>query len=372
MRDFGKKINSTALVSVIIDTFYRPKMLQNAVSHILQQTYKNIELIIVNNGATKETIEYIEYIKKNDSRIKVVNFAENQFSWDDPQMLIRICLNAGLDVCTGDLVFYQSDDDWVAFDFIDRMVKLFVNNDKCITAIGRVANAKPDGTILNYYPIVKRDTYVEGLNLAVDFITNMKLLYQENPGHSFVIKRDILNRYGRFQDTFEKQQILGIVPFGVSAFDPEAIMYWGRHDIQLNSIGTKRFIFWEKYMLKNIESPELSFIKIWQMNFENIHSNSMQVYCNSVVLSGFYRIIFSYLFNFKLISLLNFTREYRYEIFKLKQHYKFIFIGLKFALVRSNLNYFLQLFLLFISQFIYSPILTIKRAIYFLKSKLIS
>ena len=130
MRDFGKKITSTALVSVIIDTFYRPKMLDNAVSHILQQTYANIELIIVNNGATKETIEYIETVRKSDSRIKVVNFEENQFSWDDPQKLIRICLNAGLDVCVGDLVFYQSDDDWVEYDFIERMAKLFVNNDK--------------------------------------------------------------------------------------------------------------------------------------------------------------------------------------------------------------------------------------------------
>ena len=237
---------------------------------------------------------------------------------------------------------------------------------------GRVANAKPDGTILNYYPVIKRDTYIEGLDLALDFITNKKLMYQENPGHSFVIKRDILNRYGRFQDTFEKQQILGIVPFGVSAFDPEAIMYWGRHDIQLNNIGTKRFIFWEKYMLKNIESPELSFIKIWQTNFGNIYSNSMQVYCNSVILTGFYQLFFSYLFNFKLNSLLNFINEYKSEISNLKQHYKFIFVGLKHALVRSNLNYFLQLFVLFISQFTSSPVIAIRRTKYFLKSKLIS
>ena len=97
MRDFGKKITSSTLVSIIIDTFYRPKMLENAVSHILQQTYTNIELVIVNNAATKETIEYIKKIKSIDSRIKVVNFTENQFSWEDPQMLIRICLNAGLD-----------------------------------------------------------------------------------------------------------------------------------------------------------------------------------------------------------------------------------------------------------------------------------
>jgi glycosyltransferase involved in cell wall biosynthesis len=370
MSDFGKKINSTALVSVIIDTFYRPKMLQNAVNHILQQTYKNIELVIVNNGATKETIEYIEYIKKNDSRIKVVNFAENQFSWDDPQMLIRICLNAGLDVCTGDLVFYQSDDDWVAFDFIERMVKLFVNNDKCITAIGRVANAKPDGTILNYYPVVKRDTYVEGLDLAIDYIMNKGFIIQKNPGHSFIIKTDILIRYGRFQDTFEQHQILGIVPFGVSGFDQEAIMYWCRHDLQLNSIGTKRFIFWEKYLLKNIESPQESFINLWKINFGNINANMIQVYCNSDILTGFYRVFFSHLFTFKLISLFHFLREYNSRVSQFNQHCKFIFIGFKQAFFRSKLYYIYQLTILFLDQFLSSPINTITKIKYFLKSKL--
>ena len=370
MSEFGNKITSSALVSVIIDTFYRPLMLKNAVSHILEQSHRNIELVIVNNGATQATLEYIESIKKTDSRIKVVNFIENQFSWDDPQKLVRICLNAGLDACVGDLVFYQSDDDWVEFDFIERMVKLFVNNDKCTTAIGRVANAKPNGTILNYYPIIARDTYVKGLDLAVDFITNKNLIYQENPGHSFVIKRDILNRYGRFQDTFEKQQILGIVPFGVSGFDSEAIMYWGRHDIQLNSIGTKRLIFWEKYMLKNIESPEDSFIKIWEINFGMEYAKMMQAYCYKVVLTGFYQIFFSYLFALKLRGLLNFLREHKSKIYKINHHYKFIFTGFKQAFTRSKIMYILQLIRLFIIQFFSSPRNTISKTKYFLKSKL--
>lgn len=372
MRDFGKKITSTTLVSVIIDTFYRPKMLKNAVTHILQQSYKNIELIIVNNGATKETIDYIENVIKTDTRIKVVNFKENQFSWDDPQKLVRICFNAGLDVCEGDLVFYQSDDDWVEFDFIERMVKLFINNDQCITAIGRVANAKPSGEIINYYPIVDRPTYVEGLDLSIDFITKKNCINQENPGHSFVIKRDILNRYGRFQDTFEKQQILGIVPFGISGFDPEALMYWGRHDIQLNSIGTKRLIFWEKYMLKNIESQEESFINIWKINFGNKCAKLMEVYCHSVILTGYYQIFFSYLFAFKFHGLSNFYREYRLRINNLNHSYKYVYNGFIQAFLRSKFMYTLNLFKLFVVQFISSPLNTFKKTKYFLKSKIIN
>jgi len=370
MRDFGKKISSSSLVSVIIDTFYRPIMLKNAVTHILKQTYKNIELIIVNNGATKETIEYIEEVIKIDTRIKVVNFEENQFSWDDPQKLVRICYNAGLDACVGDLVFYQSDDDWVEFDFIERMVKLFVNNDQCITAIGRVANAKPNGEIINFYPIVNRPIYLDGFDLSIDFITKKYKISQENPGHSFVIKRDILNRYGRFQDTFEKHQILGIVPFGITGFDSEAIMYWGRHDVQLNSIGTKKIIFWEKYMLKNIDSQEDSFIQIWELNFGIKYAKMIETYCHSVVLIGYYQIIFSYLFNFKFKSLFKFLSEYRLRINKIKNHHKYIYSGFIQTFLRSKLVYILNLTKLFLFQFISSPQKTLKKTNYFLKSRI--
>lgn len=369
MLDFGKKITSSSLVSVIIDTYYRPKMLENAVFHILNQTYSNLELIIVNNGATKETLKYINSVKKKDSRIKIVDFHENQFSWNDPQMLIRICLNAGLDACKGDLVFYQADDDWIALDFIQRMVNLFVNNHKCITAIGRVANAKPDGTIINYYPVVERDKYVEGLDLATDFITNKNYINQENPGHSFVIKRDILNKYGRFQDTFEKQQLYGIVPFGISGFDPEAIMYWGRHDIQLNSIGTKRLIFWEKYMLKNIKSKRNSFIEIWKINFGIEHSKLMKNHCQAVVLKGFYQMIFSHIFFLKFRDLFLFINKYYNQVSYMKKHHIYFIYGFIQAFKRTRLIYILNLIKLFLVNFFSSPISTIRRTKYFLKSK---
>ncbi len=47
------------LVSVIIPTYYRPALLREAVSAFRSQTYNNIEIVIVNNGATPETVSYL-------------------------------------------------------------------------------------------------------------------------------------------------------------------------------------------------------------------------------------------------------------------------------------------------------------------------
>jgi len=340
MRDFGKKITSSTLVSIIIDTFYRPKMLENAVTHILQQTYKNIELVIVNNGATKETIDFIEYIKNTDSRIKIVNFTENQFSWEDPQMLIRICLNAGLDATNGDLVFYQSDDDWVAIDFIERMVKLFVNNEKCITAIGRVVNSKPDGTIINFCKINKRNTYLNGVDLALDVAQRTNKFTQPNPGHSYVIKKDLLIRYGKYQDIFESHQLFGIIPFGDTGFDPDALMYWGRHNSQLNSIGTRKIIFWDKYMVYNLENFEYSFYNIWEKNFGIENAIIIKKYCHSIITSGYYQTIFTYIFKYKFYACFAFVKEYNLRLKPINKKFIYKFIGLKEAFVRTQFYYY--------------------------------
>ena len=70
MRDFGKKITSSTLVSIIIDTFYRPKMLENAVTHILQQTYKNIEIIVSDNCSTDDTSSLASNFAKRYSNFK--------------------------------------------------------------------------------------------------------------------------------------------------------------------------------------------------------------------------------------------------------------------------------------------------------------
>jgi glycosyltransferase involved in cell wall biosynthesis len=297
---YGKKITENVLVSVIIDTFYRPEMLKNAVEKILHQTYQNIELIIVDNGSTIETKNYLKKIKEENHKIKIIRFENNQFSWDDPHKLIRICYNAGLENANGDLIFYQSDDDWVNFDFIEKMVYLFIRNEKCTTAIGRVVNCLYNGKIINMYDVRERPVYLNGYDLAIDYLKEENKLIQPNPGHSFVIKKDILLKYGGFQDTYETHQMLGIVPFGQTGFDKTALMFWGRSsEKQLNVQMNKLNFFWGRYYINNIINPEISLIKNWKLHFSKSDVILLENYLNHTILSSYYKVIITNFFNFR-------------------------------------------------------------------------
>ena len=62
------------LVSVIIPTYNRYEFLQNAIESVLEQTYKNFEIIVVNDGSTQK--EY--YQKSFPEEVNVINLETNQ------------------------------------------------------------------------------------------------------------------------------------------------------------------------------------------------------------------------------------------------------------------------------------------------------
>lgn len=218
-----------------MDTFNRPALLRHAVEALFRQTYPHLEIILVNNAATAETVEYLRQVEAKDNRVKLVHFTENQYSWDDPLKLVN-CYNAGLAVATGNYVFYQSDDDWIADDYVEKMVRLFVDNPDCTTAAGLPVSADIQGNIIETGPRKKdfRQRYTAGMELALNYLRGGNMYGA--PGTIFTIKRDVLVKAGGYHRNVEDSQMFGIVPFGISGFDETALFYWRRHEGQLNKL----------------------------------------------------------------------------------------------------------------------------------------
>ena len=60
------------MFSVILPTFNRAKMIHNAINSVINQTYTNWELIIVDDGSTDKTEDVVGNFKKLDNRIKYI------------------------------------------------------------------------------------------------------------------------------------------------------------------------------------------------------------------------------------------------------------------------------------------------------------
>lgn len=102
------------LVSVIIPTYNRGRLILDSVNSVLNQTYKNIELIVVDDCSTDDTKEVIESIK--DSHIKYIKLEKNSGAC--------IARNRGIEKSTGEFIaFNDSDDLWIPEKICRQLVR---------------------------------------------------------------------------------------------------------------------------------------------------------------------------------------------------------------------------------------------------------
>ena len=110
-------MDNTDLISVIIPTYNRAHLIKRSAESVLNQTYKNIELIIVDDGSTDNTKEVIDSIK--DERIVYIK-QENQ----------GCCAarNKGIDTAKGKYIAFQDSDDVWHLDKLEKQIQILKEN----------------------------------------------------------------------------------------------------------------------------------------------------------------------------------------------------------------------------------------------------
>lgn len=103
------------LVSIIIPVYNGEKYLQKSIDSIITQTYKDLEIIIVDDGSTDRTAVICEQYKKIDGRVKVIH-KENGG--------IISAKKAGLKLAHGEYVTFVDGDDWIEKNMIEEMVNI--------------------------------------------------------------------------------------------------------------------------------------------------------------------------------------------------------------------------------------------------------
>ncbi|WP_092066134.1 glycosyltransferase family 2 protein [Desulfonauticus submarinus] len=109
------------LVSVIIPTYNRASFLKDAVLSVLEQTYTNLELIIVDDGSTDDTSSVVSRIK--DKRLRYF-YQENKG--------VAAARNFGLSLAKGDIIsFLDSDDYWLPTK-LEKQVNFLQQTNFCV------------------------------------------------------------------------------------------------------------------------------------------------------------------------------------------------------------------------------------------------
>ncbi len=254
------------IISIVIDCYYGLDLVKQSVRSVLNQDYRNVELVIIDNGAKEDVSEYIYNVYKNYPNIGLIKFKENQFSWDDTGITVVICWNAALLNCKGDIVNYLSYDDMLSYDCCSRMAKLFTDNDNCVTAGPLPVSIDINGKVNEEFSERlrlgnKRTKYIAGKELALDFIQGSPNKYYGAPGGILFTKRSILIQSGGFDRSYDITQIIKCAIHGESGFDSEAKLYWRHHEGQLNKIAKKKGLIWCNLLQNTVRSERI--IETW-------------------------------------------------------------------------------------------------------------
>lgn len=107
-------LNNQPLVSVIVPVYKVEAYLDDCVKSIVEQTYNNLEIILVDDGSPDNCPKMCDEWAKRDTRIKVIHKQNGGLS--DAR-------NAGLDIATGDYITFVDSDDLVDVCMIDIMAR---------------------------------------------------------------------------------------------------------------------------------------------------------------------------------------------------------------------------------------------------------
>ena len=184
------------LVTVVLPVYNGERVLAKSVESVLSQTYKNLELIIVDDGSFDGTPEIIEEFRKKDSRIRVIT-QENK--------KLPTALSVGFSAAQGEFLTWTSADNIMLSDCLSTMVEDLKKYPEYSMVYGNMRLIGPSGKIKRGHFWFEKPLFSGNVILPSD--TNCLNTFANNTiGAAFMYRRaaaEILGDYSKYKTNLE-------------------------------------------------------------------------------------------------------------------------------------------------------------------------
>lgn len=123
------------LISVIVPAYNSEKFVGKCIESIQNNSYKNIEIIIINDGSKDNTAAVVSEYAKADPRVVLINKENGGVSK---------ARNTGIDVATGEYIAFIDSDDYISEDFLETLIKPCIEQG-AESAVSSYQMVTPDG-----------------------------------------------------------------------------------------------------------------------------------------------------------------------------------------------------------------------------------
>lgn len=174
------------IVSVIIPAYNTKKYIAKCLDSTINQTYTNLEIIVIDDGSPDELFRLVEKYKAKDNRIKLYRQDNKGLSG---------ARNKGIENSTGEYILFLDSDDWLERDSIKRLVENIYNNKSDIVMPDRYTEVGMDGKKQEENLFTNYEQFTEPREFAVNIMIGKgrgwratSVLYKND-----IIKKIILN-----------------------------------------------------------------------------------------------------------------------------------------------------------------------------------
>lgn len=135
-------------LSVVLPTYNGEKHISQALDSILNQTFRDFELIVINDGSTDKTANILKKYSKDDARIRIISQTNKG---------LVASLNKGIEMAQGQYIARHDDDDASLPDRFERQVA-FLDSHPDVVVVGSSMSVMNDaGTVLHNHAVLLND-----------------------------------------------------------------------------------------------------------------------------------------------------------------------------------------------------------------------
>ncbi len=147
-------------ISVIVPVYNVEKYLNRCIESIINQTYQNIEIILINDGSTDNSSIICDEYAEKDARIKVIHKKNGGVS---------SARNVGLKNAKGEFITFVDSDDYIKLTCFEKMANGIKNNDVDMVVVGWEDEESNLGWVNKHIDINCQKKYIQNEILSLDF-----------------------------------------------------------------------------------------------------------------------------------------------------------------------------------------------------------
>jgi len=221
------------IFTISIVTYNRYEYAKIAINSVLRQTYKNIELILIDQCANEQVSALCNEFFQSNSNVKLIRtrgkkleFNDFKFFDDIDEPLINIW-NAALFVSIGHGIFGLCDDDFLNEVYVEKIVNLFIENKNCVTAGSDIQTINEHGIKNELYFKYQHERYTPAKSFLENYMMDKNFFGA--PGSYFCVRSDVIIKEGGWDYVIDWSPIFRFMIYGDHGYDPNAILHWRHH-----------------------------------------------------------------------------------------------------------------------------------------------